>query len=84
MACIISGYKMWMLGLSQEKLQIKLKKEADEKKFKFAEVDGRTEQVGLLCLPGQDFCMSRWRLCTLQCAGVAHRYVKRCMSLADY
>lgn len=29
----------------QEKLANKLKKEADEKKFKFAKVDGRTEQV---------------------------------------
>lgn len=30
----------------EEKLENKLKKEADEKKFKFAKVDGRTEQVG--------------------------------------
>ena len=32
----------------QEKLANKLKKEADEKKFKFAKVDGRTEQVKIL------------------------------------
>ena len=33
--------------LVQEKLAIKEKKEADEAKFKFAQVDGRTEQVQL-------------------------------------
>ena len=32
----------------QEKLAIKQKKEADEAKFKFAQVYGRTEQVLLL------------------------------------
>lgn len=42
----VSLYSLSLLHSSlQEKLQNKLKKEADEKKFKFAKVDGRTEQV---------------------------------------
>lgn len=38
------SYALLLLSM-QEKLQNKEKKEADEKKFKFAKVDGRTEQV---------------------------------------
>ncbi len=37
-----------MICCEQEKLAIKEKKEADEAKFKYAQVDGRTEQVRLL------------------------------------
>ena len=55
----------------QEKLQNKEKKEADEKKFKFANVDGRTEQV-------EPF----WALCCLSALIPAFMYAKAMVSIA--
>ena len=49
-----------MICCEQEKLAIKEKKEADEAKFKYAQVDGRTEQVYVYSLSTKCAALSTW------------------------
>ena len=49
-----------MVCCEQEKLAIKEKKEADEAKFKYAQVDGRTEQVYVYSVSTQCFAACTW------------------------
>ncbi len=49
-----------MVCCEQEKLAIKEKKEADEAKFKYAQVDGRTEQVYIYSVSPQCTVLRTW------------------------
>ena len=49
-----------MVFSEQEKLAIKAKKEADEAKFKYAQVDGRTEQVYMYSVSPQCIALCTW------------------------